>query len=83
MFESTFSILADRPVTVAPFLFVLWVTYRLLPSCWDRFVGVVKYTAIALAVPLFTATFLGEFTAHLNTLFEGTINRALRNLQTS
>ncbi|WP_114575504.1 hypothetical protein [Saliphagus sp. LR7] len=68
LLESTFRILAQRPVAVIPFLVALWVTYRVFGSCRDALRRWAVRGALLLGVPLFVALFLAEFAA--NPLFD-------------
>ena len=65
MFESTFQILAERPVAIAPLLFVLWIALGALWRGRSHVVTIVKWGALGLGIPLFVVLFLAEFTDRL------------------
>lgn len=64
LLESTFRIIAERPVAAVPFLVAVWLTYRVLAPRRAALKRVGLYTAVVLGVPLFVALFVAEFWAH-------------------
>lgn len=64
MFESTFQLLADRPVTLPAFLVALWISYRFLRR-FSRPIGRLAFSLTTFTlVPLFLALFAAEYTGH-------------------
>lgn len=64
MFESTFQIVADNPVTIPPFLFAVWVGYRVLQANRAKALDATAGVAVVMIVPVFLLLFLAEFIGH-------------------
>lgn len=64
MFDSTFHLLSEHPVTLPAFVFALWVAYRLVRRSWSVVTALAKAAAVLALVPLFGVLFLAQFADH-------------------
>lgn len=64
LLESTFGIVARRPVAVVPLLVALWVTYRVLAPRRGALRRWALRGTLLLGAPLFAVLFLAEFAAN-------------------